>query len=255
MLGLPRLSLLSKGSGMIRKKGFRYLGLVAVLCSLVCRPTDQGGGEAMELSPLFNALLVVSAEQGNCVISHRQGSQLGILKCSRANSLRCQNDVLFDQSGYLIVTTSLANRYRSEFIALLDSFPECKNEIGAASVNPGVTKKSQQFENQVPEINQLHTVDSCDSLSNTNLSKLATREEYDFLISATGLVAKIASTTSNSACLNKIVSGWERSTAIKAANGTILLETSCFYGSSAVTNICNATEKANAFSFDFTLPL
>ena len=190
---------------------------------------------------------------GNCVHSYRQGSELGKLKCSRASRTLCRNDILYDGTGNLIVTSETQSRYVQEWAALGDDLPNCKITAASALLLTGFMATGTDHNNSVPTNNYLSLVDNCADLGNADISKLADSLQYAYLISARGVIAWQAKLLGQSECLAEVTrSAWERSTAEEFAGGNLLLETTCFYGQNALVNKCTATEKTFASAFDFT---
>jgi len=236
------------------RRGFVFPGfLIFSLCVFRCAQQDPARARSDEI---FNLAVYSYESSGNCLHNYRQGSELGKQSCSRASRTQCQQNVLYDPSGNLIVTAATQNRYRTEWANLAKTYPDCNTTAAALSALPGYRATTGSFNNSVSTNNTLTILDDCSSLGDASLSKLADSSQYGFLISARGAMSWEAKTLGQTACFNVLpLSQSERDTAVNFSQGNLILETTCLYGSSAFVTVCNPIEKQYAARFDFNNPL
>ncbi len=226
------------------------------LAAISCSQTSQQNLDTIRQGEIANFVVLSYYNSGNCLHNYRQGSELGKMTCSRAPLTLCRQDALYDTAGTLTVTSETSNRFKTEIGQITKDLPHCTVSSAAALNLPGYKTTSVSFNSSVSTKNTLTAINDCGDLGNTNLSKLADRQQYNFLISARGVLAYSARQLNQTSCFNDITySQWEKDTAGNFVSGSLILETSCLYGSSAFVTVCNSTEKQYASRFDFVNPL
>ena len=234
--------------------------MIFFLCALgtfACgRENQQDPGRA-ELEFLSNVLLFQHFNSGNCLVSRRSGTEMGTLKCSRANRSQCDIERLYDATGGLVTTVETQNRFRSEIASLLGDYPVCKTASLLALTQPAFIADDTTAVSTSRTENVLQVIDSCDSLNNSNAGKLATNAQFTALTSARGVLAQQARFLGQTDCLNALYgSGTDQTLIENLASGDLVLEVSCLYGagwSFPFSQTCTTEEKAAANIFDFTM--
>lgn len=209
-------------------------------------------------------LTLLYLDSGNCARSYKVGTNSGQLYCSRAPRSICNYWEGFYYLapspiyGKIFVSKATQDRYRADWGFITSDYSTCAassaaaTSLGTTPPQPGFRLQTNVQQNNALTIFTHNVVDNCDSLGNSNLTKLATKAQYQFLVSPRGVLAYQARFLGQTTCLDSIpLSAWEKQTAIDYNAGNIILETTCNYGSAAAPNNCNSSEKAAANAFDF----
>lgn len=226
---------------------------VLLFVAVSCRAEEQRESDAIRNELAVNIAVYLYSEEGNCVHNYKQNTNLGRLTCSRAPRSRCDINRHYSSAGTLPVAAETQSRYRSDWSTLTKDITSCSTALAASLALPGLRTTSASFNDQALNINELHPIQDCGNLGNASLGKLASREQYRFLISPLGILTTQARTLGQTACLDQLLgSSTERSWVESVGSGSLVLETSCLYGTSAFTTVCTTAEKAEAYRFDFT---
>lgn len=237
---------------------FRRAGLLlaAALCTAgiaACRADEQREGDDVRNEQAINIAVYLFSEEGNCVHNYKQSTNLGKQTCSRAPRSRCDFYRQYSTAGTLPVASETSTRYRSDWSTLTKDITGCSTALAASIALPGLRTTTASFNDQALSLNELHVINNCADLGNSSSGKLATREQYKFLISPLGILATQARTLNQTSCLDQLLgSSVERSWVDSVGSGSLILETTCLYGANALTTVCTTSEKAEANRFDFT---
>ena len=205
---------------------------------------------------LLQLALFQDSSSGDCIQSHRTSTELGRLTCSRAARTQCAVDAKFDPNGNLIVTAEKRNRYVAEWNNLVDEYGQCTATLAVLLSNSVYRETSSTNYQTIRDNNVVQVIDNCETLNNSNITKLISENEYQFAITSRGLMARQAHILGETACFHAVtLTTAERDLIADLNSGSRLLETTCLYGTNALTNVCSATEKTNAHPFDFNTPL
>ena len=238
-----------------RQGALSLIGLL-FLATFACSP-DQGphGREARDLQT--NIALLLYMDSGHCLHSRKQAPDLGVLRCVPAPRTVCRDDALQDSGGNLVVTKPTADRARAELGMLISEAPACSDEIALTLVLPTFRLTAEERVVAIRTNNYVVVREPCANFETPQSAKLAERSAYAFLTSPLGSVARRAKVTGDETCLQQLhLTVHERAQVDAAHSGTVLVETSCFYGAASLGPTyfaarCNQAERDAAFSFDF----
>ncbi len=226
---------------------------VILLFAAACRVEEQREADDIRNEQALNIAVYLYSEEGNCVHNYKQSTNLGRLTCSRSPRSRCDFYRQYSTAGILPVASETQTRYRSDWSTLTKDITSCSTALAASFALPGLRTTSATFNENALGINELHTIVDCANLGNASSGKLATREQYKFLISPLGILATQARSLNQTTCLDQLLgSSTERSWVDAVGSSSLVLETTCLYGANAFTSVCTTSEKAEANRFDFT---
>ncbi|MBL8021580.1 MAG: hypothetical protein JNM27_18055 [Leptospirales bacterium] len=248
---------------------FRILATLQVLLFLACSQSNQQDDDKEQAHLTLALLSVLFLDSGNCARSYKTATNSGQLYCSRAPRSLCNSDQGFFTRaaavavfplvyGRILVTTDTQNRYRTEWGYYSSDVPTCATAAAAATQlstypQPGFRLSTTTQVTEATTIFSHQVIDDCAATGNSNLGKLANKDQMNFLLSPRGVLAWQARLTGQTSCFSGLkMSDSERQAAIDYTNGTLILETVCNYGSAAAPNNCTSAEKGMASPFDFS---
>ncbi len=235
------------------------LPLFAAILSCAQIPQIPAGETNDALMTSVLALLYM--DTGNCARSYKVTTNSGQLYCSNAPRSICNYwEAFFYMSpspvyGKILVSGANQTRYRAEWGFATTDYPSCATAAAAATnlSYPGFKTQTAAQISNATTLFSLTPIADCTALGNSNIGKLATKQQFEFLVSPKGVLAWQAKLLGQQSCFDSLqVSNIDKQTATDYVNGNIILETVCNYGSSAAPNNCTSAEKAVAYPFDFT---
>ncbi len=247
-----------RGVSLLRRGAWSLL-LAGILLG-GCRPFPQQEESRWQKEYLWNLLVYLFEEEGECVISRRVATETGILHCYHLPRVYCSSERLYDAGGEFIVTAETRDRYLSLWNTLADNYPRCSVSALSASALPGFQKTADSVAVARESLLVSSSLGGCGSLGNSLLPRVVSREEYDLLLSARGVVAVQAVLLGEEGCVADLPLSPEEEILVREyAAGNRLVRTSCSYGTNGASLVgvpsCSAAERSAAFPFDFSTPL
>ncbi|MCB1175216.1 MAG: hypothetical protein KDK39_16695 [Leptospiraceae bacterium] len=233
-------------------------GLVfgSLILSSACAPARQQADSSPD-SEFWLLAGLYQSRSGNCLHSAKIAANAGLLHCDRTSYYACQFGQKYDPAGLLYFTSSLRSRYTTEIGLLVDQHPACQTAAAVTLALPGLKTKSTSDQQTAQSNNRLQSVSACESVIEGGLSSLLIQDAFILAKSPRGLLLTQALQLGENECYHALAADdYERGIVQALKDGSLLLQSSCRYGTMSAAVLpgytdCSAAEKTWAGRFDF----